>query len=225
MQEAVILIVEDEEDLLEMLEYNLSREGFSTIGFLNTSRVEQALEEEDIDLILMDRNLPDMEGSEFINYLRKNGYDIPVVFLTAKDSDKDIEEGFLSGADDYITKPFKNKELIFRLKAILKRTKPSTLSKTLSYKDITLYLDARKVLVDTKEIELTKLEFDLLRIFIDNQNVVLNRELLLERVWGNDEQYQDRTVNVAINRLKEKIDPLKEKNYIKTVRGVGYTLA
>lgn len=220
----LIVIVEDEEDILELIEYSLNKEGFETIGFLNTKNVKELLEEEKVDLIIMDRNLPGVEGSEFIAGLRKEGVHTPVIYLSAKNSDENIEEGFLSGGDDYITKPFNMKELLFRIKAVLKRTKPISALKEISYKDITLKLDSRTVLVDDKKIELTKLEFDLLLTLIQNQNIVLDRDYLLEHVWGNDEIYQDRTVNVAINRLKEKIDPTKEKEYIKSVRGVGYTL-
>lgn len=221
----LIVIVEDEEDILELLEYSLNKEGFETVGFLNTKNVKNFLEEEKVDLIIMDRNLPGVEGSEFIASLRKNSVSTPVIYLSAKNSEQNIEEGFLSGGDDYITKPFNMKELIFRIKAILKRTNPLSLIKEIIYKDIELNLDARTVFVSEEKIDLTKLEFDLLLTLIQNQNIVLDRDYLLEKVWGNDEIYQDRTVNVAINRLKEKIDPTKEKEYIKSVRGVGYTIS
>jgi two-component system, OmpR family, alkaline phosphatase synthesis response regulator PhoP len=222
--ESLIVIVEDEVDILELIEYSLNKEGYETAGFLNTKNVKELLEEEKVDLIIMDRNLPGVEGSEFIASLRKEGMSIPVIFLSAKNSDENIEEGFLSGGDDYITKPFNMKELLLRIKAILKRSNPVSTQKELIYKDIILNLEARSVSVDGEKIELTKLEFDLLLTLVQNQNVVLDRDYLLEKVWGNDEIYQDRTVNVAINRLKEKIDPSKEKEYIKSVRGVGYTL-
>jgi DNA-binding response OmpR family regulator len=220
----LIVIVEDEKDILELIEYSLNKEGYETVGFLNTKNVKELLEEEKVDLIIMDRNLPGVEGSEFIAGLRKEGMSVPVIFLSAKNSDENIEEGFLNGGDDYITKPFNMKELLLRIKAILKRTNPVVSLKELIYKDIILNLDARSVSVNGEKIDLTKLEFDLLFTLIQNQNVVLERDYLLEKVWGNDEVYQDRTVNVAINRLKEKIDPTKEKEYIKSVRGVGYTL-
>lgn len=220
----MIVIVEDEEDLLELIEYNLEKEGFETIGFLSTKTVEQVLDEEPVDLLIMDRNLPGVEGSEFIAHLRKKGLQTPVIFLSAKESESDIEEGFMRGGDDYITKPFNMKELIFRIKAILKRTKSSFKNSVVTYRDIRINLDSREVSIENKSIELTKLEFDLLHTMISNQNVVLDRDYLLEHVWSADEVYQDRTVNVAINRLKEKIDPDKTKEYIKTVRGVGYRL-
>jgi DNA-binding response OmpR family regulator len=221
---ALILIVEDEEDILELIEFNLEREGFETMGFRNTKRVVEALEEEKVDLILMDRNLPGAEGSEFVASLRRQGIDTPVIFISAKDKDSEIEQGFERGGDDYLTKPFSMKELVLRVKAILRRTQKLSNQGNTLYRDMTLSLASRTLTIENNAIELTKLEFDLLHALISNQNIVLDREYLLEHVWGGDEIYQDRTVNVAINRLKEKIDPDKSKDYIKTVRGVGYTL-
>lgn len=222
--ETLILIVEDEQDILELMEYHLGKEGYETIGFLNTKHVVNVLEEEKVDLILMDRNLPGAEGSEFVESLRKRGIQTPVIFVSAKHKDEEIEQGFERGGDDYITKPFSMKELILRVKAILRRTKKLSAEGNLTYRDISLNLAARTVAINATPVELTKLEFDLLHALIVNENVVLERDYLLEHVWGGDEVYQDRTVNVAINRLKEKIDPDKTKEYIKTVRGVGYTL-
>jgi DNA-binding response OmpR family regulator len=147
-----------------------------------------------------------------------------VIYLTANNKESDIEEGFERGADDYITKPFSPKELAMRIKAVLKRTKPNFSQENISYRDIMINPQSREVTAGGERVELTKLEFDLLVTLVKNQNVVLDRDFLLESVWGGDDIYQEKTVNVAINRLKEKIDPTKEKEYIKTVRGVGYTL-
>ncbi len=217
---AHIVIIEDEEDLLELLEYQLTNEGFECSGFLSTYHVERFLKEENVDLMIVDRNLSGVEGSEFVKSLRDKGCQTPVIFLSAKDKDSDIEDGFLKGADDYITKPYKKNELILRIKAILKRTKID--DDKIVYKDITLDLKSRKVFIDKNEISLTKLEFNLLYEFIKNKNRVLNRDYLLEHVWQDEEFYQEKTVNVAINRLKKKIDPKREKNYIKSIWGVGY---
>ena len=221
---AKIVIVEDEEDLLELIEYTLSKEKFDTVGFLNTKGVAQILEEEEIDLLIMDRNLPGREGSEFVAELRQKNILTPVIFLSAKDSETDIEEGFMRGGDDYMTKPFNMKELVLRVKALLRRTAKKYNEGTLVYKDLVLDKSARTLFVDGNNIDVTKLEFDLLYEFISNKNSVLDRDYLLENVWGDSEVYQYRTVNVAINRLKEKIDPTKTKEYIQTVRGVGYKL-
>lgn len=221
---ANIVIVEDEEDLLELLEYNLQKEGYETIGFLNTKSVAQILDEENIDLLIIDRNLPGVEGSEFVAKLREEGMETPVIFLSAKDRESDIEDGFLRGGDDYITKPFNMKELLLRVKSILKRTSRKLNEGKLSYRDLILDKSNRTLSVEGKIVEVTKLEFDLLSEFIINKNSVLERDYLLENVWGDSENYQYKTVNVAINRLKEKIDPQKSKEYIQTVRGVGYKL-
>ncbi len=218
-----ILIIEDEEDLLELLEYHLQKEGYETLGFLSTKNVEKCLQQEPIDLLIVDRNLPGVEGSEFVQSMRQKGYTQAVIFVTAKDSDSHIEEGFMRGCDDYVTKPYNMKELLLRIKAILARTAPKQNS-SLSYRDLSLDLEAHRLYVDGKDVELTKLEFDLLRTLIENRNSVLSREFLLEHVWKNDEFFQDKTVNVAINRLKSKIDPTKEKEYIKSIWGVGYSL-
>lgn len=221
---ALILIVEDEEDILELIEFNLNKEGFETMGFLNTKRVGEVLSQEKVDLILMDRNLPGTEGSEFVASLRRQGINTPVIFISAKDKDSDIEQGFERGGDDYLTKPFSMKELVLRVKAVLRRTQKITNEGTITYRDIHINPASRTVVVENSAVELTKLEFDLLYELIKNQHVVLDRNYLLDNVWGTDEVYQDRTVNVAINRLKDKIDPDKSKDYLKTVRGVGYTL-
>ncbi len=180
--------------------------------------------EEAIDLIIMDRNLPDIEGSEFIAMMREKGLDTPVIYLSAKDSKYQIEEGFRRGADDYMTKPFEMTELILRIEAILRRTKKSLQANNVVYRDINLDLNSRVILIEDAEVELTKLEFDLLHTLIAHQGSVLKRDFLLKNVWGKGGAYQGRTVNVAINRLKEKIDPDKTKNYIKTIRGIGYTV-
>jgi len=219
-----IAIVEDEEDLLELIEYSLSKEDYEVIGFLNTKNVVELLEEEDIDLLIMDRNLPGVEGSEFVAELRSSGFTTPVIYLTAKDKDQEIEEGFSSGADDYITKPFNMKELLFRIKAILRRTSKNSNDGVLSFRDLILDKSSRTLSVNKENIDITKLEFDLLYEFITNKQNALDRDYLLENVWRDTDSYQYRTVNVAINRLKEKIDPDKTKNYIQTVRGIGYKM-
>ncbi|MDQ1244368.1 MAG: two-component system, OmpR family, alkaline phosphatase synthesis response regulator PhoP, partial [Campylobacterota bacterium] len=210
--------------LLELIEYNLTKEGYEVIGFLNTKSVEQMLSEESVDLLIMDRNLPGVEGSEFVQALRKEGFVTPVIYLSAKGQECEIEEGFLRGADDYITKPFNMKEMLLRIKALLRRTSKNVEEGILAYRDLVLDKGSRTLSVDGKGVDVTKLEFNLLCEFILNKNSVLDRDYLLENVWDGAEEYQYKTVNVAINRLKEKIDPDKSKNYIQTVRGVGYKL-
>ncbi len=213
-----IVIIEDEEDILELLEYHLQKVGFKTVGFNSTNRVEQFLEEENPSLLIVDRNLPLVEGSEFIKKIRDKGYNIPVIFLTAKDSYQAIDEGYLRGADDYITKPFRMQELIYRIRAILRRCGVIQQSK-LKYRDLLLDIEAQTLSIEDKPIKLTKMEFNLLHIFMQNPNRVLNREFLIEKI---SEESKGKSINVAISRLKQKIDPDGTKEYISAVWGVGY---
>ena len=217
-----ILVVEDEEDILELIEYHLQKEGYDVIGVYDTSKVRELLDEEDIVLILMDRNLPGIEGSLFIKEIRSEGYDLPVIYVSAKDGSDDILEGFKRGGDDYITKPFNFAELIARVKAVIKRAKKE--SDVIKYRNIVYNITNNIVKIDDKEIELSKLDKKLLLEFLKNKNSILKREDLLENLWDNAENRQLKTVNVAIKRLKEKIDPTGEKNYIKSIRGEGYRL-
>lgn len=221
-----ILIVDDDNDILELLEYNLSSAGYDVLGFLNTKHVRRVLQEEPIDLIIMDRNLPDIEGSTYVEMLRSKNINTPVIFLSAKDTQEDINEGFLKGADDYITKPFDIEELQLRIKAVLNRYNLNSkeTQKDLHYQDIKLDLNLHKVTIDTYETNLTKLETALLHILIVNKGKVLDREFLLKHIWKDSDNIHQKTVNVAMKRLKEKIDPFKNKDYIKTIRGVGYLL-
>lgn len=221
MHNKLVLIVEDEEDILELLEYTLQKESYDTIGFLNVNeKLEKVLDEESIDLILMDRNLPGIDGTEFINNIRKKGHNCPVIYLTAKDKDEDILEGFESHADDYITKPFNIKELLARIKAVIKRSSKDI--NILKVRDITYKASNKKFYIDSNEIELTHLEHDLLLEFIKNKDILMSREHLLEAVWEDSYDKKLKTVNVAIKRLKAKIDPDNKKEYIKSVRGEGY---
>ena len=221
MEDKVILIVEDEEDILELLEYTLQKEGFETIGFVNIDKnLEKIFDEEKIDLILMDRNLPGSEGTTFINDIRKKGYTNPVIYVTAKDKDEDILEGFESHADDYITKPFNIKELVARIKAVIKRSTKDI--DILKIRDIVYKASNKKFFIDDVELELTHLEHDLLLEFMKNKDILMTREHLLNSVWEDSLDKKMKTVNVAVKRLKAKIDPDGEKNYIKSIRGEGY---
>lgn len=221
MSNKLILIIEDEEDILELLEYTLQKEGYETIGFLTVDKnVRNILDEENIDLILMDRNLPGIEGTTFINEIKKQGYSNPVIYVTAKDNDEDIIQGFDSHADDYITKPFNLKELCARVKAVIKRSSKEV--DVLKIKDIVYKSSNKKFYIDNIEVELTNLEHDLLLEFIKNKDILMTREHLLNTVWEDSFDKKEKTVNVAIKRLKAKIDPDGTKDYIRSVRGEGY---
>jgi len=221
LEKNTILIVEDEEDILELLEYTLQKEGYETIGFLSiTDKVSKVLDEENIDLILMDRNLPGVEGSSYIEEIKAKGYNNPVIYVTAKDATDDILEGFVRHADDYITKPFNLKELSARVKAVINRTANKV--DILKVKDITYKASNKKFSINDEVVELTHLEHDLLLEFMKNKDILLSREHLLETVWEDSFDKKLKTVNVAIKRLKNKIDPDNTKEYIKSIRGEGY---
>lgn len=219
--ESLIVVIDDEEDMLDLLEYNLTKAGYEVLGFLNTSKIEQLLNEENVDLLIVDRNLPGIEGSEFIKNLRLKGYNNSVIFLSAKTSMNEQLEGFEAGGDDYITKPFEMDNLLARIKAILKRTKKK--ADIYKFKDIFINLTNAEVLIGNTNVDLTKLETNLLVEFIKNKNILLTRDYLLSAIW-NDENSSEKTVNIAIKRLREKIDPTREKKYIKSIRGEGYML-
>lgn len=219
--ESLIVVIDDEEDMLDLLEYNLTKAGYEVLGFLNTSKIEQLLNEENVDLLIVDRNLPGIEGSEFIKNLRLRGYNNSVIFLSAKTSMDEQLEGFEAGGDDYITKPFEMDNLLARIKAILKRTKKK--ADIYKFKDIFINLTNAEVLIGNTNVDLTKLETNLLVEFIKNKNILLTRDYLLSAIW-NDENSSEKTVNIAIKRLREKIDPTREKKYIKSIRGEGYML-
>jgi DNA-binding response OmpR family regulator len=219
-----IVIIEDEPDILELLEYHLEKEGYSVMGFLSTERVEQFLEEEYPALMIVDRNLPGVEGSEFVAHIRGLGYNMPVMFLTARDKESDLLEGFTSGGDDYMTKPFSSKELIVRIEALLRRS-GVTSGDMVKYRDLVLDMQKRELSIDKEHIELTNLEFKLIHTFVKNPKQPLDRDFLRDEVWGGDSiDFHDKTINVAMNRLKKKIDPAGEKEYFVPVWGVGYKL-
>lgn len=224
VQEIEIVVIEDEIDILELIEYVLTNEGYKVAGFLNTEHVVQFIDEENPSMLIVDRNLPGIEGSKFVANLREQGYTIPVIFLSAKDSDNNIIEGFDSGGDDYMTKPFKPKELIARIRSLLKRS-GITQDKYLKYRD--LYLDCQKheLSINGKHIDITNLEYKLLSTFIQNSHQVLSRDFLKDTIWEDDGNFNDKTINVALNRLKKKIDPNGDKNYFTPVWGIGYKLS
>jgi len=218
-----ILVIEDEPDILDLIEYTLTKEGYDVICCLDTKNVISILDEEDVNLILMDRNLPGVEGSVFIQDLRTKGYNNSVIYVTAKDKDDDILEGFDRGGDDYITKPFSLDILKARVNAVIKRS--LNIVEQLKIRDIVYQSSNKKFFIENKELNLTHLEHDLFLEFLKNKNVLLSRDTLLENVWDDTTEVKPKTVNVAIKRLKEKIDPTGAKEYIKAVRGEGYIFA
>lgn len=216
-----ILIIEDDEALNQGISFALSREGFLPCSAYTLAEARQKLQKR-MNLILLDINLPDGDGREFLKDTL-GVQPVPVLLLTARDSEEDMIKGFQSGCDDYITKPFSIPVLIMKIKAVLKRSRETSRriywGETLSYD-----FDKKQLKVREKEVELTALELRLLETFISNADMVLPRERLLEKIWDANEKFvEDGALNVTIRRLREKIeDNPSNPKYIKTVFGIGY---
>jgi two-component system alkaline phosphatase synthesis response regulator PhoP len=217
-----ILIVDDEEDLCEILQYNLSNEGYYTeIAHSAEEALKRTLG--DFDLILLDVMMGPMSGFKFADKLRKElEIEIPVIFLTAKDTENDILTGFSLGADDYISKPFSVNELTARVKAVLKRSYIEKVeSKTiLQFNGIDLDTVRKRLIINDERVELTKKEYEILRTLLENQGKIFSREDLLTRIWGQDVIVTERTVDVNITRLRTKLGQYGSS--LKNKTGYGY---
>lgn len=220
-----VLLVEDDADIALSLRHNLEREGgFDVAVAPDGERALQAVAERPPDLILLDLNLPGMDGLELCRRLRRPGPTaaVPIVMVTARIAESDKISGLDLGADDYIAKPFSVKEVLARVRAVLRRTdRTDGDDETLSDPPIRLDLASRRVLVEGTEIALTRKEFDLLADLLRSRGRVLTRERLLERVWGYTYPGETRTVDVHIRRLRKKLGQVADER-IETVVGVGY---
>ena len=220
-----ILIIEDEPDIRRNLEYNLGREGFNASSVATLDGAYEKINSKKFDLILLDLMLPDGSGLELCKKIKSNSETeaTPVVILTAKDDEVDRVVGFELGADDYVTKPFSVRELILRVKAILKRSDTKTkevVEVERQFGDLKIDVDSHEVHVDSKLIELTALEFRLLKELVDKRGRVQSRDQLLSEVWGYNAEVTTRTVDTHIKRLREKLGSMGK--YVQTIRGVGY---
>ena len=224
-----VLIVEDEPDIRKTIDYNLSKESFKVVQAESIAEGEKALAANKIDVIILDLMLPDGSGLTLCRDIKSDAKTkhIPVIILTAKTEEVDRVVGFELGADDYVTKPFSVRELILRVKAILKRSVDSTQQENdisdMEAGDLRLNLDAHQVFVRDEEIALTALEFRLLKHLLDRRGRVQTRDQLLEEVWGYSSDVTTRTVDTHIKRLREKL--LGAGDCIQTIRGVGYRFA
>lgn len=223
-----ILVVDDERPIAEILKYSLEKEGYEVIcAFDGEDAIQKALYD-DPHLILLDIMLPIKDGMEVCRQIR-NSKDIPIIMLTAKDSEVDKVLGLELGADDYVTKPFSNRELLARVKANLRRIQQDPVRKDQQKKitigGLSIHTDSYQVFRDGQLIDLTHREFELLHYLAKNMGQVLTREHLLQAVWGYDYYGDVRTVDVTVRRLREKVekDP-SQPHYIMTRRGVGYSL-
>ncbi|WP_227395376.1 response regulator transcription factor [Jeotgalibacillus aurantiacus] len=217
-----ILLIEDEKNLARFIELELKYEGYNvTVEYDGRDGLNLALTEE-FDLILLDLMLPSLSGMEICRRIRQSK-DLPIIMITAKDGVMDRVSGLDSGADDYIVKPFAIEELLARMRALLRRLTP-TEGEFLSHKDIQVNPVSYKVTKGNKELTLTKREFDLLKMLLENKDIVLTRDRILEKVWGFDAEVETNVVDVYIRHLRNKLDPANSSSYIKTVRGTGYVI-
>ncbi len=226
MMSQKILVVEDEAPIVTLLRYNLEREGFEVLEAGDGEEAMLLAMEKNPDLILLDWMLPLLSGVEVCRRLRRTPETkaIPVIMLTARGDEGDRIRGLNAGADDYITKPFSPSELIARIRAVLRRTRPASDAETLQFEDLEMDLAAHKVRRNEREIHLGPTEFRLLRYFLEHPGRVFSREQLLDRVWGPDIYVEPRTVDVHIRRLRKAINIDTESDLIRTVRSAGYAL-
>jgi two-component system, OmpR family, alkaline phosphatase synthesis response regulator PhoP len=217
-----ILIVDDEEDLCEILQYNLSNEGYKTdIAHSAEEALKRSLD--NYDLLMLDVMMGPMSGFKFADKIRKEmDINVPVIFLTAKDTENDLLTGFSLGADDYITKPFSVNELTARVKAVLKRSgsEKGKNQVLLDFGDIQLDTVRKRLIINDEKAELTKKEYEIIKLLLENQNKVFSREDILIRIWGGDVIVTDRTVDVNITRLRTKLG--KYGQNLKNKTGFGY---
>jgi len=217
-----ILIVDDEEDLCEILQYNLGNAGYETeVAHSAEEAIKRKIES--FDLIILDVMMGPMSGFKLADKLRNElGISIPVIFLTAKDTENDILTGFSLGADDYIPKPFSVNELTARVRAVLKRSDKEKIRIQERMKFGALELDASKkrLLINDEKVELTRKEFEILQLLLENQTTVFSREEILQKVWGSDVIVTDRTVDVNITRLRAKLGVFGPN--LKNKSGYGY---
>ena len=223
---ARILVVEDEEALCALLEYNLSREGFDVSICRNGEDALTFLRDDKPDILLLDWMLPHVSGIEICRQVRARAEtrDLPIIMLTARSEEDDRIRGLDTGADDYITKPYSPRELISRIHAVLRRVRPAYAGQVLTYADISMDSTAHKVTRSGRSIRLGPTEFRLLRHFLENPDRVFSREQLLDAVWGHDVYVEPRTVDVHIRRLRKVLNEGGAKDVIRTVRSAGYAL-
>lgn len=221
---ALIYIVEDDQNIREIESFALKNSGYHVLDYSNAKDFYRAVKEKKPDAVLLDIMLPDEDGMEILQKLRKNPETkrLPIIMVTAKSTELDRVKGLDSGADDYIVKPFGVMELISRVKALLRRSMGEAQEKILQVDEIVLDDEKHRVLVDNKPCDLTYKEYELLRLLMQNQGIVLSRELIMDRIWDMNCDVESRTLDVHMKTLRAKLG--ESAAHIKTVRNVGYRM-
>lgn len=225
MAEEKILIVDDEEHIRELLKYNMESIGYKCIMTDNGIDASRMVKEQRPDLVLLDLMLPGMDGYEVCKEIRKNNNisSTPIIMITAKGEELDKILGLELGADDYVTKPFSIRELMARVKAVLRRTTVREVDEAFIFGNISIDFDKHEVMKSGNKIDLTLKEFELLEILVKNKGRVMTRDFLLDKIWGYEYIGETRTVDVHIRHLRQKIeDDDKNPKFIETIRGIGY---
>ncbi len=219
-----ILVVEDETPIREMITFVLEQNGFNSIEAKDYDQAFALIKEPYPDLILLDWMLPGGTGVKIAKELKRNEYtrNIPIIMLTARSDEGDKVKGFDAGIDDYVTKPFSPKELIARIKAVIRRVSPTSLEEVIELQGLSLDPVAHRVGINGKPLDLGPTEFRLLHFFMTHTERVYSREQLLDNVWGVNVYVEDRTVDVHIRRLRKAITGSGHENFVQTVRGSGY---
>ena len=216
-----ILLIEDNEAIIMGLKYSLEQENFQVISAKTAKESKEKLDNKNIDIVLLDVSLPDGNGFEICKEIKEKN-DIPVIFLTAQDEETSVVLGLDLGADDYIVKPFRTRELISRIKSVLRRYGKKEENNIIQYKNIKIDTISAKVYKNNKEIIFTSLEYRILLMLFTNQNKLITREQLLEKIWDIAGNFvNDNTLTVYIKRIREK---LEDDSIIKTIRGLGYRI-
>jgi two-component system phosphate regulon response regulator PhoB len=225
---AQVLIVEDEQAICDMVCLALSQAGYDCRPAADTQQAQRRLVEDGLpDLILLDWMLPGVSGIDYARKLRQDKLtrDIPIIMLTARTQEEDKIRGLDTGADDYITKPFSTRELIARIKALLRRTAPQTAETPVEVRGLVLDPVTHRVQADRQKVDLGPMEFKLLHFFMTHPERVHSRERILDSVWGANVYVEERTVDVHIRRLRKALTPSGHERLIQTVRGAGYRLS
>ncbi|WNC67558.1 phosphate regulon transcriptional regulator PhoB [Thalassotalea nanhaiensis] len=219
-----ILVVEDEAPIREMITFVLEQNGFNAIEAADYEQAKALLVDPLPDLVLLDWMLPGGSGLKIAREIKQQDYTkkIPIIMLTARSDEDDKVKGFEVGVDDYVTKPFSPKELIARIKAVIRRVAPTSLEETIEFKGLTLDPVSHRVKIDGNPIELGPTEFKMLHFFMTHPERVYSREQLLDNVWGTNVYVEDRTVDVHIRRLRKSITGQGHEEFVQTVRGAGY---
>ncbi len=220
-----ILVVDDEEHIVELIKFNLETNGFKVISANDGNDALKLAKNEVPQLVLLDLMLPGMDGYDVCREIRRDQSisTMPVIMITAKGEELDKILGLELGADDYITKPFSVRELVARVKAVLRRTKVQYIDKTFTFDNVNIDFQRHNIVKNDKKVELTLKEFELLQILITNKGRVMTRDFLLDKVWGYEYVGETRTVDVHIRHLRQKIEnDDKNPKYIETIRGIGY---